>query len=1265
MKSTVRIGIGIIIFAAFAAITWTISNNGLQAQPLDSLGSQGSMPASQTAVNPFRSFNEDGSVRFLTEASDGAPLDIAADFVQQHQDDLGLTTTDLDGMNIEYYTTEASGMTHIQYYQHLDGITVYNSMVLINIALDGSVINVHNQAIANLAAQVNSNVPGIAAIDAVRLAAADRGLEMDNSLSLLEAIGGDAYAAIFSSAGIATHNIPTKLVYLPMEDGSVRLTWEVSIEQKDQPNWWVIYVDAQNGNILHIDNLVVHEDFIQQATDAHGSKYVDRVRAQAQTNGSSHTEIINEANNLFGPNRSDLSNALLSPDEYFVFPLPMESPNHLIPPESDDPPLTEDHRFLELDPATAAASPFGWHDINGSTGAEYTITRGNNAHAYEDSGNNNASVGNEPDGGAGLVFSYTLNLTQNPSTYQDAAVTNLFYWNNLTHDFSYAYGFDEAAGNFQENNYGKGGSGSDYVYAEAQDGLGTCNANFGTPADGSNPRMQMYLCNLASPLRDGDFDNGVIVHEYTHGISNRLTGGPSASSCLNNTEQMGEGWSDWLALMMTIEAGDLGTDSRGMGTYLFGEASTGPGIRPNPYSTNFGINNRTYGDINDGDISVPHGVGFLWATMIWDMNWNLINNGVSQSGLDLDIFNGTGGNNLALQLVMDGMKLQPCSPGYVDGRDAILLADQNFTGGANQCVIWEAFAQRGLGASADQGSSGSRADGTEAFDLPATCLQTLKLDKTANPDPISAGSNLTYTLVGSNDTLGTLTNVVISDTIQTGQAYVPASATCGGSESGGVVTFPLGTLTSGQAMTCTFQITIDNGISSTEFFFDDFEDGSLGNWTTTGLWNPETEGDTCGSTVAPFPSSNNAAYYGDDAGCDYDTGSQTVGTLTMNTAVALTGNPILKFWSYEDTEDNASYDKKFAEISTNGGTTWTTLGQLTSENAWYEKSFDLSAYAGSSALIRFRFDSSDGLFNTDLGWLIDDVLIIDEASVSNTACVEAAEGDNDCDSVTTLVDGISMVTWNGSVDTDWANSANWTPNQVPNTGISALIPSGPTIWPQISGVVEALNLTIDADAELSIMDGGSLSVEGVMVNNGRFAQTIATVPGSGSRFLYIQNQADTVDKYLGVDITPNTGMTGVTATIRGHQECTTVAGEAIQRCFDISVTGSDTANITFHYLESERNGLTASNMEVYHWSGTQPWTFAGTFDSRDDTGPDYSVTITGVSSFSPFVLAESGPTAVSLQSISADNTTDILPIALLTTLLLVLMGGVVLRRRNG
>ena len=70
------------------------------------------------------------------------------------------------------------------------------------------------------------------------------------------------------------------------------------------------------------------------------------------------------------------------------------------------------------------------------------------------------------------IFDYPLNLEKQPSTYIDAAIVNLFYWNNIIHDLFYVYGFTESAGNFQINNFGKGGKGNDAVIANAQDGSG-------------------------------------------------------------------------------------------------------------------------------------------------------------------------------------------------------------------------------------------------------------------------------------------------------------------------------------------------------------------------------------------------------------------------------------------------------------------------------------------------------------------------------------------------------------------------------------------------------------------------------------------------------------------------------------------------------------------------------------------------------------------------------------------------------------------------
>ena len=137
-----------------------------------------------------------------------------------------------------------------------------------------------------------------------------------------------------------------------------------------------------------------------------------------------------------------------------------------------------------------AESPEGWLE-----GAQTTKhIQGNNVEAYLD-----RDADNQPDPGGSNVTSGNFladsDLTQPPTTdeNQEVSVQNLFYLNNVIHDELYSHGFTEAAGNFQEDNFGNGGKGSDSVEAEAQDGSGTDNANFATPPDGQNPRMQMYL----------------------------------------------------------------------------------------------------------------------------------------------------------------------------------------------------------------------------------------------------------------------------------------------------------------------------------------------------------------------------------------------------------------------------------------------------------------------------------------------------------------------------------------------------------------------------------------------------------------------------------------------------------------------------------------------------------------------------------------------------------------------------------------------------
>ena len=141
---------------------------------------------------------------------------------------------------------------------------------------------------------------------------------------------------------------------------------------------------------------------------------------------------------------------------------------------------TDGDRVKVKDPAHPIASPSGWHN-SGKRGGKSTTTIGNNVIAHENlNGHSQWENNHRPDGSPSLVFDYPVDLSAEPFTYIDAAVTNLFYWNNIIHDIFYLYGFDEQAGNFQMDNHQKGGKGGDSVIANAQDGSGTNNANFAT-----------------------------------------------------------------------------------------------------------------------------------------------------------------------------------------------------------------------------------------------------------------------------------------------------------------------------------------------------------------------------------------------------------------------------------------------------------------------------------------------------------------------------------------------------------------------------------------------------------------------------------------------------------------------------------------------------------------------------------------------------------------------------------------------------------------
>ncbi|KAI0026229.1 Fungalysin metallopeptidase-domain-containing protein [Xylariomycetidae sp. FL0641] len=373
----------------------------------------------------------------------------------------------------------------------------------------------------------------------------------------------------------------------------------------------------------------------------------------------------------------------------------------------------EGERVVLEDPWDLQASEFTWISDGDE---EYDTTWGNNGIAQTNPDGGNDYLSNYRPESSSLTFEYDWSPRLSPpSSYADASVTQLFYTANTYHDLLWDLGFDEAAGNFETNNDGAGGQGDDFVILNAQDGSGTNNANFATPPDGQPGRMRMYIWTESTPYRDCAFEAGVIIHEYTHGVSNRLTGGPANTNCLAITEAggMGEGWGDFMATAIRLKEGDTRETDYSLGAWVYNDPA---GIRAYLYSTDLEVNPYMYETLNT--YNEVHDIGEVWATMLYEVMWNLID----KHGLNLDpkpSFDGDGvptdGRYLTMKLVIDGMALQPCNPNFIEARDAILDADEALTGGDNACEIWTAFAKRGLG----EDAAHSRNNRTGSNKIPA------------------------------------------------------------------------------------------------------------------------------------------------------------------------------------------------------------------------------------------------------------------------------------------------------------------------------------------------------------------------------------------------------------------------------------------------------------------------------------------------------------------------------------------------------------------
>ncbi len=631
-------------------------------------------------------------------------------FLIENKQKYNLSLSDIGEMKVtSEYLSPSTGWYHIYFNQTLQSIDVYNAVIGITLK-DDKVAYAANSFVTALADKMPIRYDAItlSAKEALQKTITDvniNGIDISKTkqISSSNLENGKLGKVVFEDKNLSDENIVVKLYWLPIENKmgekistSVALVWNVKFLTKDAKHSWNIHIDANTGNVLQKIDDVIHCDF---GTPAHAN----------------HNEICKDENEL-NPSSSPSANG------YTVFDYPLESPNHGARTIVTNPYT----RFLPASMGPGATN--GWHN-DGAT--DYIYTRGNNVWAKDDIANDNeTTIGSYPSS-ATLDFNYPYTqATATAAANLNASITNLFYWNNVIHDVLWRYGFDEPSGNFQKDNLGKGGVGNDFVQADAQDGSGTNNANFSTPADGGNGRMQMFIWSSAgSPLYqpDSDFDNGVISHEYGHGWSIRLTGGPANSGCLSNVEQGGEGWADynglmlttnWAALTPTIASANI---PRGIGTYVLGQGPTsGAGIRLYRYSYDKATYNNivTYGKVADASFSQPHGIGSIWATMLWDMTWEIIlqDNFIAPNIYDVPtIVTNMRGNIAAYKLVTEGLRLQACSPSFVQARDAIFQADVLLFGGRYRCAIGRAFARRGLGLNASSGVSTNDRIVTESF----------------------------------------------------------------------------------------------------------------------------------------------------------------------------------------------------------------------------------------------------------------------------------------------------------------------------------------------------------------------------------------------------------------------------------------------------------------------------------------------------------------------------------------------------------------------
>jgi hypothetical protein len=612
--------------------------------------------------------------RALTGPSDDPAETIAKRFLREQRQVFRFSDAEIGALRL-LRTEKSDGLQFLRFNQTLNGIDVFEGQV--RVVLDG-----RGQVVEAGAGTV---IPGLSVGTKSRLNPEQAVGAAYRTLGLLPPDQLHPFTRALEDWTLYEHPkgedfspIAVALSIFPMDAESAVLAFRILLEV-DGSNWYEILLDAETGRLLLLHNLYRQKAF-------------GRVWRKSPLDGS---QTVVEFSTSGGTNNSDLA----------------------------------DGRSISLS---------AWLPSSG------TVTTGNNVDAYLDTNGDNkpdtttgSGIANGRASASDQQFGYPTGdrtTLQDPQNFKAAAVTSLFYFVNLAHDYYYSLGFDEASGNFQTNNFGLGGKDSDPVLAQAQDGSETDNASFATTPDGLSPRMHAGLITYgttetyATSWNDSDYDGMVILHEYGHGVTNRIVGGGTATSCLSGIQSgaLGEGWSDYFAISH------------------FNDPVMAPYIAVDPYSgirrASYNHYPYTYEDLGNHDYEV-HNDGEIWAGTLWDIRNSL-------------------GPAVTDRLVVNGLRFTACGPTMNDARDAIIVADQYTNGGANRQALWTVFARHGLGYAA-AGYDGNWRQGTvfaAAYDLPPD-LQTGNRPPIVHtgriPNP-AFGSPFTYQINAQDPDGGTL-----------------------------------------------------------------------------------------------------------------------------------------------------------------------------------------------------------------------------------------------------------------------------------------------------------------------------------------------------------------------------------------------------------------------------------------------------------------------------------------------------------------------------